>query len=167
MTVDSLFRPTLAPALMLIASAAVLGAALLSQYGFGLEPCVLCIWQRWPYVASIGLGAAGMALRGSPVMPWTLAAGGIALLAGSGIAVYHVGVEQHWWAGTAACTGGPPAATLEELRTQLMGRPPARCDEPAFVFLGLSMAGWNVLVAAGLGAFALVQGWRAAKEQAA
>lgn len=167
MTLDSLFRPALAPVLVLLASVIVLGAALVSQYGFGLEPCVLCIWQRWPYVAAIALGAAGAALRNSPLLPWTLAAGGAALLIGSGIAVYHVGVEQHWWAGTAACTGGPTATTLEDLRAQLMGRPPVRCDEPAFVFLGLSMAGWNVLTAAGLGLFALVQGWRAAQERAA
>src|SRR4051794_4446442 len=38
---------------VLIASAIVLGTALLSQYWGGLVPCELCLLQRWPWAAAI------------------------------------------------------------------------------------------------------------------
>jgi len=38
---------------VLIASALVLGTALLSQYWGGLAPCELCLLQRWPWAAAI------------------------------------------------------------------------------------------------------------------
>ena len=38
---------------VLIASAAELGTALLSQYWGGLAPCELCLLQRWPWAAAI------------------------------------------------------------------------------------------------------------------
>jgi disulfide bond formation protein DsbB len=79
-----------------------------------------------------------------------LALAALAFVAGGGIGVYHVGVEQHWWTGTEACAGGGAAKTVEELQRQILGRRPARCDEPVFIFLGLSMAGWNVVLSAAL-----------------
>jgi len=145
-----------APILIVAASVATLGAALVSQYFFGLLPCVLCLWQRWPYVATIVLGALAMPLwpRGA-LGPWLVALAGLAFLIGGGIAVFHVGVEQHWWQGTAECGGAPSARTVEELRAQLIGRPVVRCDEAQFRFLGVSMAGWNVLASAAFAAFSL------------
>ena len=38
---------------VLLASCAVLGAALASQYVGGLQPCELCLMQRWPWTAAI------------------------------------------------------------------------------------------------------------------
>ena len=43
--------------------ATLLGGALISQYGFGLYPCEMCMWQRWPHLAAIILAAAGLAFR--------------------------------------------------------------------------------------------------------
>src|SRR5665213_1706683 len=40
---------------VLVASAAVLGAALLSQYWGGLAPCELCLLQRWPWWVAIAI----------------------------------------------------------------------------------------------------------------
>ena len=39
-----------------------------------------------------------------------------------------------------------------ELMARLNAAPVVRCDQPAFVFLGLSMAGWNALASAALAA---------------
>lgn len=138
--------PGQAPALLLLASAGALIFAFVAQYGFGLEPCVLCLYQRWPYAAAILFMGLAVALPA-----WRFRLLGLAALAfavGGGIGVYHVGVEQHWWAGTEACAGGGPAKTVEELQRQILGRRPVRCDEPSFIFLGLSMAGWNALLSA-------------------
>ena len=50
----------LLPLLVLAGPAAVLGAALLSQYVGGLNPCPMCIWQRWPHAIAIALALAAL-----------------------------------------------------------------------------------------------------------
>jgi disulfide bond formation protein DsbB len=140
-----------------LGSLMVLAAAFASQHLGGLAPCELCIWQRWPWLAAAILGAASVALpRHARLL---LALGVLALIVGAGIAGYHVGVEQKWWAGTAACGGTATPNDLEALRRLILATPVVRCDEPALVVLGLSMAAWNGLVA--LAAAAAV--WQSAR----
>ena len=72
---------------------------------------------------------------------------GIVFLVGAGIAFYHVGVEQHWWASAASCgnNGGDVPKTIDELRQLLMQAKPAKaCDEVDWTLFGLSMATYNV-----------------------
>lgn len=149
------FRRSTVALVVLTASLAALAAALIAQYGFDLQPCVLCVYQRWPYVAAAVLAALSLLLPGR----WQvglLTAAALAVLAGAGIAAYHVGVEQHWWAGTAACTGGGTPQTLAELRAQVMAAPVVRCDEVAFSLFGISMAGYNLIYALALALFTFV-----------
>src|SRR5688572_14068855 len=91
-------------------SAAAVLAALAFQYLGGLQPCVLCHWQRVPHLVVVAFGLAGLVVP-ARTRAWLLALCAAAFLAGAGIAFFHVGVEQHWWAGTAACEGALPAAT--------------------------------------------------------
>jgi disulfide bond formation protein DsbB len=71
------------------------------------------------------------------------------MLIGAGIAGFHVGVEQQWWAGTAECGGlTGQAKTVEELKAQLFATPVTRCDAVAWSLFGISMAGWNLIVSA-------------------
>ena len=146
--------------LILLASVGALAAAFTAQYGFGLRPCVLCLYQRLPYGLAAVLALAGLvgplAGRGRPVL---LALCGLAFAVNTGIAVFHVGVEQHWWAGLAACTGGgqPMAGSVEDLKAMLAGPPPPRCDQIPWSLFGISMAGYNIpasLVLAGFAAWA-------------
>lgn len=149
------------PLLVAAASAAILLTALGFQYLGGLAPCALCIWQRWPYVAAIVLGGAALAASGRTRGVLTALAG-IALLAGTGIAAFHVGVEQHWWPGLASCGGGIDysSGSIDDLRARLMAAPVVSCDTVAWSFLGLSMAGWNFLLSLGLGLASLAAGLR-------
>jgi disulfide bond formation protein DsbB len=154
-------RPSAAPLLLGAASLGALGFAFLAQYGFGLEPCVLCLYQRWPFAAALVLAALALALiRGGRSPAPALALAGLALAGNAGLALYHVGVEQHWWQGTVACTAAATGAmTLEAMKAAILAAPVVRCDEVAWRFLGLSMAGWNVPLSAGLGLFALAAAW--------
>lgn len=160
------------PAGLLIAaaSAAALALAFIGQYGFDLPPCVLCIWQRWPHGAAVVLGLAAWAFRDWRAVSVAMLALAVAAeLATGGIGAFHVGVEQGWWQGTAECGTTETATDLDALRSQIMSQPIVRCDEVAFAFLGLSMAGWNVLLAlalAGLGIGAMVRDVNRAKEDA-
>jgi disulfide bond formation protein DsbB len=139
--------------LVLFASAALLGGALAFQHLGGYAPCVLCYWQRYAHAAAIVFAFAALLLPRA--RPFLLAAAGLAELAGAGMALFHVGVEQHWWAGTSACgsaVGG--AGSIEELRARLLAQPVVRCDEVAWSLFGVSMAGYNALASLALGLLA-------------
>lgn len=135
--------------LALLGAAAALAVALVAQYDFGLPPCQMCHWQRWPYFAAIPL--ALVALRWPS--RWLIGALAALFALDAGIAVFHAGVEWKWWTGITECSGGGLQATsLEALKAQIMAAPVVRCDEPAIVVLGLSMAGWNAVFATALAA---------------
>ncbi|MFQ5954659.1 MAG: disulfide bond formation protein B [Kiloniellales bacterium] len=154
------------PALLLAASAAILGTAYASQYIGGLEPCSLCLYQRVPYWVAIGLTAAALALAGRRrLQGLALIVVGAVFLFGTGLALYHVGVEQHLFAGPPACSADlGQATTIEELRAQLIGQPVVRCDEVAWSLFGISMAGYNAIASLGLTAAALWAGRALASE---
>lgn len=69
---------------------------------------------------------------------------------------YHVGVEQKFWPGPASCSGTLAAMNTSDLLDSLLATPVIRCDEIAWSFAGISMAGWNMLLSFGLAGFALL-----------
>ena len=145
-------------AIMLGAAAATLGGALLFQYAGGLAPCVLCIDERYPYAVAIAAGLLALFLPDPRARAAVLLVAALAFAVDVGIAGYHIGVERHWWEGTAACTGSisqGKALTLQALREQIMNAPVARCDRISWSLFGLSLAGYNFLIATALAAFSL------------
>ena len=135
-------KKKVAAALVFI-SLGTLTFVLFTQYGLGLLPCVLCVYQRIPYVVIIALGllAYGMPKHA----PCFILLSALTFLTGAGIAGFHIGVEQHWWEGTAHCSGKLPGpdATIEELRAVIMNAPITRCDQVTAQFMGVSMATYN------------------------
>jgi disulfide bond formation protein DsbB len=148
--------PRLPPLLLLLASVALVGGALLFQYVGGLAPCELCLYQRWPYYAAIGLSLTALAAGRREATLGLLALCVLLFLAGAALAFYHVGVEQHWFAGPSACTGSFSAGgSLDDFTARLLAAQPVRCDEIAWSLLGVSLAGWNFLASLGLVVFCL------------
>jgi disulfide bond formation protein DsbB len=144
-------RTTLALAAAL-GSAFLLIAALVFQYGFGMAPCALCIWQRWPHLAAVVLGGAALAMPAWPV----LLAGSAAAATSGGIGVYHTGVERGWFDGPSACSGGGGVTgrSIDDLLNFEQSFTVVRCDEVPWEMLGLSMASWNAAAS-----FALAGVW--------
>ncbi len=142
--------PRFAPLLLLIAAAAVLGGAWGFQIVGGLAPCELCLLERWPYYAVVAAALAALVAGRRGATQALLACAALAFLAGAGLALYHVGVEQHWIAGPSACTGGGPAGSIEELRRRLLAQQVVQCDEVQWSLFGLSLAAWNVAISLAL-----------------
>lgn len=161
---EYLTQPRIAFALLAAAAVAILGTAFAFQYIGGLAPCVLCLWQRYPYAIVIGLAGVGFGLARVPGQPRAvlgslMIAIALAMLTDAGIAAFHVGVEQHWWQGTAGCTGTTgTATTTTDLARLLKATPVVRCDEVAWSLAGISMAGYNFVAALGMAAFAACNG---------
>ena len=142
-------------------SAALMLGALAFQHIGGMAPCKLCIWQRWPHVVAIAIGAvAALAILPARLLA---GAGAIAALATAGVGAYHTGVERKWWDGPASCSGGGVAdQSAQDLFAQIMAAPLVRCDEVPWEMLGLSMASWNAVASLMLAGVWLIA-WRVAR----
>ena len=137
-----------------LASAALLTAAFGFEYLGGLAPCKLCLWQRWPHAGVIVLCLMGTtgALRSGPAFLMIALCAAVTAI----IASYHVGVEQQLWQGPTSCSGALNSMSASDLLDSLLATQVVRCDEIAWSFANISMAGWNTLFSSGLACFALL-----------
>ena len=148
-----------------VIAALTLAGAWFFQLVLEILPCPLCLEQRYAYYLAVPLGAlvAFAAARGAPrpVLLAGLVLLGLAVLANAGLGVYHSGVEWGFWQGPTDCTGpvgnlGSAGTLLQRLDTVKV----IRCDEVQWRFLGISLAGYNVLISLLMAAIA---GWGVAK----
>jgi disulfide bond formation protein DsbB len=128
---------------------ASLAFAYTAEYGFKILPCDFCLYERVVYAAIIVVGLLSLKTKKF--------AGHVGLISqllvltiGIALTFYHVGMEQHWWAGPASCTGAGRAASFEEFRAQLMKAVRPRCDQINWTLLGLSATAWNLMLQGGL-----------------
>ena len=154
-------RLRLALIVLALAGATIGGAWIIEAMGY--KPCELCLLGRVPYYVGIALAAATAlaAWRGRERLAgFGLAALGLCFLAGAGFAAYHAGVEYKLWPGPAECTGSlTKTLSSDDFLKALKRVKPVRCDDPALLIFGLSLAGWSVLVSLALSALS-AWGWR-------
>ncbi len=152
-----------APMVLMAASLTLLATVFAMEHWGGLAPCRLCILQRWPYAAVMVLAAFAWLPVSDNVRRVLMGLAALALTTGGAVAIYHTGVEQHWFAGPSSCSGiSIRADTVEELRQQLMAAPMVRCDEIPWSLFGISLAGYNVLASMALLALAVTAALRRA-----
>jgi disulfide bond formation protein DsbB len=154
-------NPAVTAALIVaLVGAAAIGGAWFFEFVLHYQPCPLCLEQRVPYYIGIPL-ALIVAIAASRGAPRRLVIGGLIVLAAlmlwtCGIAIYHAGVEWKLWAGPPDCSGaatlGPAGGLMDRLKDIIV----VRCDEAAWRFLGISLAGYNAVISAALAAVALV-----------
>jgi disulfide bond formation protein DsbB len=140
-----------AGAVALMLTVAALATAYAFEYIGGYDPCPLCLMQRYAYYAAIPLLFLGLVLVSIERAGWATAIFflvALAFLANAGLGVYHAGAEWKFWPGPDTCgavarpLGGGSGGLLKQLETTYV----IRCDEAPWKFLGLSFAGWNVVV---------------------
>lgn len=141
-----------APFVAFAAPVLLYGGALVSQYGFGLHPCEMCYWQRWPHQAAILLALLALLLRRNELAMRALTLLAAVAIATSGaIGIFHAGVEYGLWEGITTCaTGASGPVSLDSI----MNAPLIRCDTAQWTLFGVSLAGFNAIFS--LGAAALV-----------
>ena len=145
-------------AIFALSAATILGAWFF-QLVLKLAPCPLCLEQRIPYYIVIPLSLL-IAVAARARAPRVLGTVGFlavlaAMLFSAGLAAYHAGVEWRFWPGPADCSGPMTDFTKKgALLDQLQSIQVVRCDEAAWRFLGISLAGYNVLISLVLAALA-------------
>lgn len=148
-------------------AATILGAYFF-QYVLGYLPCPLCFEQRIPYYIAIPLALlvalAALWSAPRPVVIGGLILIGLIMVVSTGFGVYHAGVEWKWWPGPADCSGplggmGSASDLLRRMQSQTV----VRCDDAAWRFLGISLAGYNALISLAL---VVITAWGVIKESA-
>ena len=155
-------------ALGFLACAALMGYALYAQYGLGLAPCPLCIFQR---VATIVTGVLFLiaalhnpGARGGRVYGALI---GLAALCGVLISARHIWI-QGLPPGTVAACGADLDYLLEIMPvTEVVSKVltgSGECGKVDWTFLGLSMPWWVAISFGVLGAWALLVNYKSQAE---
>lgn len=134
------------PLLTMLASGAMLAAAhLYFQRFLGLQPCPLCLDQRnWHWaVLAVSLAALVVVRLRPGVARWAALAIGLVLLGSAAMGAYHVAVEQHWV--IAQCDARIRADQIRPIEFGESFEVP-KCDQIAWQWLGISMAGYNAII---------------------
>lgn len=149
---------------VLAAGFAASAALIIGAHGFerigGYVPCVLCLDQREAHWAALGVTSAGLiAARMFKSRLGAAAALGTTALVyavSAGLAFFHTGVEFGYWPGPAQCSAAA-AVDIGAIGSALGQKATApSCDSVQWSFLGVSMAGYNLLASAGLFAMTLI-----------
>lgn len=127
--------------LALLTPLALLGGAYIAQYGFGLYPCEMCWWQRYPHFVALAFAVLAFLMPSSRALVWLAA---LAIAISAGIGGFHAGIEYGWWQGFTACTSNvlPEGDPLQAI----LNAPITRCDVAPWSLFGISLAGWNFLI---------------------
>ncbi len=154
-------NPARAAALIVaVAGALTIAGAWFFELVIKLKPCPMCLEQRWPYYIGVplALAVAFAAWRRAPRM---IVVGGLLALAALMLWGAYMGVvpcRRRMEAAGSARRNAParrssdrPGGLLDRLQTINI----TRCDEAAWRFLGLSLAGYNALISLALAAVAL------------
>lgn len=145
-----------------LSAALVLGTATIAgawffQLVLGLEPCPMCLEGRWPYYAGLPILLLCLLFIKMDHKKWAAAGAfvtGALFLGGSVFAIYHSGVEWHFWEGPSECSGGSDlSASVGNLLADLKTARVVSCVDAAWRFLGISLAGYNVIICAIISAF--------------
>ncbi len=168
----------LAASIVFVGAFLTIAGAWFFELVLGLQPCALCLTQRTPYYIGVALaGAAAFVawsraqaanspqhevwLRTRPVLVrLALAALAVIFVVSAGLGTYHAGVEWQLWQGPTGCTGlDTTPGSVGDLLSALDTVRVVPCDEAPWVFLGLSLAGWNALISLVLAGIAAAGAW--------
>ncbi|MEO1656950.1 MAG: disulfide bond formation protein B [Pseudomonadota bacterium] len=162
MDIEIFRRPLQTIGLCVAVSLLLLAGAHLFERVGGLPPCTLCLDQREAHWAAAAAGGLTLLLArmgtGQRTLASALGALTLLYLFSAGLAGYHAGVEWGFWPGPATCTaaGKDDLASSSDLLASLSA--PAdgvSCSDAAWRMAGISMAGYNTLISAGLAVIAL------------
>ena len=116
------------------------------QYEYGILPCKICIWQRWPHIFNIFI--ALIIISSSSIPNYIMVLGIINMFLAFILALYHYGLEQNLWDNVFSCSGEIKfnGLSTEEILKNLNNTPIKTCEIEAWNFLNLSLTGWNMIL---------------------
>ena len=142
-----------------LACAGLIGFALYLQHSLGLEPCPMCILQRYAFVV-VGVLALAAAIHGAGLFGRRIYSALLVAVAatGGGIAIRHVYLEHN--PPKVFDCGADVGYMLESFplteALPMIFRGTGDCTKVAWRFLGLSIAEWSLICFVLLGVAAVI-----------
>lgn len=171
-TLLTVIPPRRAVLVVLAGTIATILGFLFFEHVLGYVPCALCYEQRWPFYIALPLLLVALFVSREANLgrwpTWLMTAIGFIFVVSAILGLRHAGVEWDWWEGPADCGGGGGgvAGSIEDFNAALSGNITiVPCDKAAWRFLGLSLAGYNVLVSLALAAVSFIPAYAARKER--
>ena len=119
------------------------------EYGFNIPVCRMCLLERYPYLAASLVALMLYVLDGkNPLSCWLKYILVVIFFIGTGLSVYHIGLEYGWFELPSFCQGSSTKVnTVEALRAQIMSQKTfIPCNMVPMRILFLSLAEWNAFV---------------------
>ena len=133
---------------MFLACAGLIGFALYLQHSLGLEPCPMCILQRYAFIL-VGLIALVAAIHNPALLGRRIYGGLLVVMAatGGGVAIRHVYLEHN--PPKIFDCGADVGFMLESFplteALPMIFRGTGDCTKVVWRFLGLSIAEWSLI----------------------
>ncbi len=114
-------------------------SSICAEFFFDKKPCDLCLYTRYFYISIAILGFISLHYDKIIFKQMFLMFLFIALC----FSFYHLGVENHWWAGPAKCT----TKLLTDMKS-IMTNDAVRCDVINWKLFGISSTLYNMCIMA-------------------
>ena len=129
-----------------ILSMLAISSALIAEYIFNLEPCSMCLKQRYPYYFILVIFILFLVIHQFPRI-WFYLGVQLASVYGLFYSFWHVGIEQNILSGPASCSGGLSISeSVENLKEQIIGKAVINCEDVVWSFFGISAATINIFL---------------------
>ena len=115
------------------------------EFFLGYKPCILCKYQRVPYILGLIIALFGFV---KPSNKRVIIFIFLTFLISMTLSGYHVGIEQEFFSESLVCDPGVINENMskEELLKQLEMNTAISCKDVTFRFLGLSLATINTII---------------------
>ena len=129
-----------------ILSMTAISSALIAEYIFNLEPCSMCLKQRYPYYFILILFVLFIVIHKFSSI-WFYFGVQLASVYGLFYSIWHVGIEQKILSGPDSCSGSlNTSESVENLKEQIIGKAVINCEDIVWVFFGISAATINTFL---------------------
>ena len=133
--------------LFLFFSAFILLIVYYLELFLGVEPCKLCIYQRFPYFIAILLATSFLLIKNQKFKKLTFLFFILIFFSSLIMSVHHFGIEKNLWNALTGCEANIKSfGNSNNLKEYLLNKDYVSCKDVSFKFLGISLAGYNIIV---------------------
>tara|TARA_B100000686_G_C16340148_1_gene737502 strand:+ start:62 stop:502 length:441 start_codon:yes stop_codon:yes gene_type:complete len=116
--------------------------ALFLEHIMSLNPCYLCMIQRYAYCVTLILSILAFIYQFRIYLSILIC---LSMFGTVGIAAWHLGVELHWWLPSSSCAilETNIGSFTEELQNDLLESTSSGCDIMSPKFFGITLVQWS------------------------
>ena len=117
------------------------------EFFLEVEPCKLCVYQRFPYFIVILLAISSLLIKDLRIKKITFTFYILIFSISLIMSIYHFGIEKNLWNTLTGCeTNIKSFSNSNNLKEYLLNKDYVSCSDVSFKFLGISLAGYNIIV---------------------